>query len=62
MSQKQAKKRRLAARNTYEWHVYLWMAEKPPKWRIFRYLKWKKRKPVKPRICRDMGKRVENNG
>ena len=46
MSEKKDKRIRRIARNRYECQVYLWQINKPSKWRIFKYLKWKKSKPV----------------
>ena len=46
MSEKKDKKIRRIARAFYESEMKLWQEEKPAKWRIFKYLKWKKQKPV----------------
>lgn len=46
MSAKREKRIRRTARNAYKYNLYCWERSKPPLWRIFRYLKWKKQKPV----------------
>lgn len=46
MSEKRAKKIRRISRAQYEFHVRAWESRKPSRWRIFRYLKWKKQKPT----------------
>ena len=46
MSQKRDRQIRFIARRRYEIDLYIWQMNKPAKWRIFKYLKWKKRKPV----------------
>lgn len=46
MSQKREKRIRQIARYRYNAELYTWYRNKPSRWRIFRYLKWKKSKPV----------------
>ena len=46
MSQKKDRKIRGCARYWYGMELYKWRMEQPAKWRIFKYLKWKKQKPV----------------
>ena len=46
MSEKREKQLRRIARDRYDLQVYIWQMNKPAKWRIFKYLKWKKSKPV----------------
>lgn len=46
MSAKREKKIRMFARQRYEVECFIWYRNKPSKWRIFRYLKWKKQKPI----------------
>lgn len=46
MSAKREKKARRLARYFYEAERNIWYRSKPPKWRIIRYLKWKKAEPV----------------
>ncbi len=46
MSEKRNKQIRRIARFRYNAELYRWQMNKPSKWRIFKYLKWKKSKPV----------------
>ena len=46
MSEKKDKRIRRIARDRYEVQLYIWQMNKPSKWRIFKYRKWKKQKPV----------------
>lgn len=46
MSEKREKQVRRIARNLYKFHLSAWKRCKPSRWRIFRYLKWKKSMPV----------------
>ena len=46
MSARREKKVRRIARKQYKVAYAFWYLSKPPKWRIFQYLKWKKAKPV----------------
>lgn len=48
MSQKREKREkriRQIARYRYNAELYIWYKNKPSRWRIFRYMKWKKAMP-----------------
>lgn len=45
MSEKREKQVRRIARNQYNFYLSAWLSNKPKRWRIFRYLKWKKNRP-----------------
>ena len=47
MSEKQEKRRRLRQRLAYMDAFIRWKKEKPPVWRIRKYLKWKRAMPTK---------------
>lgn len=59
MSQKREKQIRRIARNLYRLYFKGWQRRKPPRWRIFRYLKWKRQEPVYENIEKQI-KRVGN--
>lgn len=61
MNAKKAKERRRIYRYYYEIATSAWMSMKPSWWRFIARRKWKKMKPVLPRVCRNMG-RSKNNG
>lgn len=46
MSQKREKQIRRIARNFYKLYYKGWKTAEPPRWRFFRYFKWKRREPV----------------
>lgn len=46
MSEKLNRKIRRIAHFRYNAELYRWQINKPSKWHIFKYLKWKKQKPV----------------
>lgn len=56
MSEKRAKQVRRIARNLYKFHLSAWRINEPPRWRVFRYLKWKRKKPV----FEDYEKQIKN--
>ena len=45
MSAKREKQVRMIARNQYWFARNIWIQIKPPRWRIFKYMKWKKAEP-----------------
>ena len=52
MSAKQIRKKRKEALLHYEYALYCWKLQRPPFWRMFKRIKWRKNKPVRPRIIR----------
>ena len=52
MSAKQTKKRRRETLMYYKYALHCWELQRPPFWRIFKRAKWRKNKPVRPRILR----------
>jgi len=49
MSERQEKRKHRFARQIYEARLHFWLDVKPPKWRIFKYRKWRKSKPTPPK-------------
>ena len=45
MNQKKARRMRREARELYEWNLAAWKSNRPSRFRIFTYLKWKKAEP-----------------
>lgn len=45
MSEKRDKQIRQIARWRWKAQIYAWYESKPSRWRIFKYLKWKKQMP-----------------
>ena len=45
MSAKRDKQVRRIARNQFWFARNMWIQVKPPRWRIFKYMKWKKAEP-----------------
>lgn len=46
MSEKREKQVRKLARQQHKIDLYIWYSHKPSRWRIFRYMKWKKSMPT----------------
>lgn len=62
MGAKQDKRIRRIARDRYEWQIYHWQMNKPAKWRIFKYRKWKKQKPVYQHTEKQIKKLAKKKG
>lgn len=45
MSAKRDKRIRWIARDQFWFACDIWIRSKPPRWRIFKYMKWKKAEP-----------------
>lgn len=60
MSAKREKQVRRIARNQFRFARNMWLRSEPPRWRIFKYMKWKKAKPdyqLFEKKIRDIAKR-----
>ncbi len=62
MSQKREKQIRRIARIQYNVLFRAWISRKPPRWRVFRYMKWKKQKPIYQRIEKELKSIVKKRG
>ncbi len=62
MSEKREKQLHRFARKQYQKQLYIWQINKPSRWRIFRYLKWKKAKPVYERTEKKIKKIIKARG
>lgn len=62
MSEKREKQIRRIAHKAYDAYFNAWIKRKPSRWRIFRYLRWKKSKPEYQRIEKQVKDLVKSRG
>lgn len=62
MSAKREKRVRMIARQAHEISLNSWYRSKPSKWRIFRYLKWKRSMPVYDNTEKRIRKIIKTRG
>ena len=62
MSEKRDKQLRKIARQQYQKQLLIWYSYKPSRWRIFRYLKWKRAMPKYENTEKKIKKIVKGKG
>ena len=60
MSQKRAKNERAFCSYLYQKALAVWKQMEPSKWRFISHRRWKKRKPIPPKICKKIVNEEDN--